>query len=259
MANETIGKTITVAVLLCFVCSVLVSTAAVKLRPRQERNKALFTKTNILKAGGLLEEGKSIDALFENIEVKYVNLETGEYDDSVDPATYDAREAVTKPDLSRAIPAEDDIANIKRMVKTAEVYLVNKDGELETIIIPVYGKGLWSTMYAFLAIEKDGNTVKGYSFYDHGETPGLGGEIDNPVWQAKWEGKKLFNQEGALSITVLKGEVNKDRPEAIHQVDGLAGATLTNNGVRNLMHFWLGDNGFGKYLRKFRNQGVDNG
>jgi Na+-transporting NADH:ubiquinone oxidoreductase subunit C len=259
MANDTIGKTITVAVMLCIVCSVLVSTAAVKLRPRQERNKALFTKTNILKAGGLLEEGKSIDELFENIEVKYVNLETGEFDDSIDSKTYDAREAVSKRDLSVAIPADQDIANIRRKVKTAEVYLVKKEGELETIIVPVYGKGLWSTMYAFLALEKDGNTVKGYSFYDHGETPGLGGEIDNPAWQKKWEGKKLFDQDNKLAINVLKGEVNMSKPQAIHQVDGLAGATLTTVGVRNLMHFWLGENGFGKFLSKIRNQGVDNG
>ena len=259
MGNETIGKTITVAVLLCIVCSVLVSTAAVKLRPRQEANKALFTKTNILKAGGLLEEGKSIDELFKHIEIRYVDLATGDYNDTIDSKTYDAREAVNKPALSKAIPASQDLAHIKRMVKTAEIYLVKEDGELKTIIIPVYGKGLWSTMYAFLALEADGNTIKGYSFYDHGETPGLGGEIENPAWQALWVGKKLVDENGKLAINLLKGKVDMSKPRAIYEVDGLAGATLTNNGVRNLMHFWLGENGFGKYLAKIRNQGVNNG
>jgi Na+-transporting NADH:ubiquinone oxidoreductase subunit C len=259
MANDTVGKTIAVAALLCIVCSVLVSTATVKLKPLQESNKAQFTRTNILKAAGILEAGTNIDALFKNIEAKYVNLETGEFDNEFNPATYDQKLALKNPQLSQAITKENDLANIKRRVKIAEVYLVKKDGELDAIVLPVYGKGLWSTMYAFLALERDGNTIRGYSFYDHGETPGLGGEVDNPLWQAKWKGKKLYDSDLNLAITVLKGKVNGQRPEAIHQVDGLSGATLTTNGVKNLMRYWLGDNGFEKFLSKIRMQGVENG
>lgn len=259
MANNTVGRTLAVAAVLCIVCSVLVSTATVKLKPQQDINKALFTRTNILKAAGIWEPGADINALFSNVEVKYVNLETGEFENEFSPDSYDLKKALKDPQLSQPIEKEQDLAHIKRRVKIAEVYLIKKNGGIDALVLPVYGKGLWSTMYAFLALEPDGNTVRGYSFYDHGETPGLGGEVDNPLWQAKWKGKKLYDPEWNLAITVLKGKVNEQKPEAIYQVDGLSGATLTTNGVGNLMHYWLGDNGFEKFLSKIRKQGVEHG
>ena len=259
MANETIGKTITVAALLCVVCSLLVSTATVQLKPLQEKNKALYKKTNILKAAGLIEEGKSVDQLFEKIEVKYVDLETGEYNNAINAATYDDKKALKNANLSVRIEGKKDLAKIKRRVKTVEIYLVKEAGQIETIILPIYGKGLWSTMYAFLALEADGNTIKGYSFYDHGETPGLGGEVENPLWQKQWIGKKIYNENWNLAVNVLKGKVNLQKPEAIYQADGLSGATLTTIGIGNLMKYWLGEEGFAKFLSNIREQGVDNG
>lgn len=258
MANDSIGKTVTVAVLLCIVCSVLVSTAAVKLRPLQDENRIISKKKNILKAAGLFEEGKSVDTLFKQIDVKYVDLERGAFDTAISATEYNAEKALKDPTLSVLIPAEKDLGKIKRRPKTVEIYLVRKGQKLETIILPIYGKGLWSTMYAFLALEGDGNTVKGYSFYEHGETPGLGGEVDNPLWQAQWVGKKIYDQNWKLAVDVLKGKVNPNKPEAIHQADGLSGATLTNTGVRNLMHYWLGEEGFAAFLGKIRKEeGLD--
>jgi Na+-transporting NADH:ubiquinone oxidoreductase subunit C len=259
MGNDTVGKTILVAVLLCIICSVLVSTAAVKLKPLQTENKEGFTRTNILKAAGLMEPGKSIDELFKNIEVRYVDLNTGEYSDVINAATFDQKKAVKDPKYRQLIPEDLDLASIKARSKISEVYLVKHNGALETIILPVYGKGLWSTMYAFLAVAADGNTIKGYSFYDHGETPGLGGEIENPSWLAKWQGKKIYDNDLNLAINVLKGKVDTSKPEAIHQVDGLSGATLTTVGVRNLMKYWLGDSGFKKFLANMQKQGAVNG
>ena len=259
MTNDTIKKTITVSVLLCIVCSVLVSTAAVKLKPFQEKNKSLFTKINILNAAGIMKTGSDVDTLFKRIQVKFVNLETGEYDESVNPERYDQRIAVKDPALGIAIPADKDIAKIKRRVKVAPVYLVMESNELKTIILPMHGKGLWSTMYAFLALEADGNTVKGYTFYDHGETPGLGGEVDNPLWKGQWVGKKICDKDWNVVVKILKGKVDSSRPGAIFQADGLSGATLTTIGVNNLMLYWLGDHGFAKFLTRIRNQGVENG
>ena len=259
MGNDSVGKTILVAVLLCIVCSVLVSTAAVRLKSLQTENKETFTRTNILKAAGLFEEDKSIDELFSNIEVRYVDLETGEFSNDVEPGTFDQKKAVKDPRFSQSIPEDLDLANIKVRSRIAEVYLVKENGTLETIILPVHGKGLWSTMYAFLALDADGNTVKGYSYYDHGETPGLGGEIENPAWLETWQGKKIYDDQWNLAIDVLKGKVDKGKPEAIHQVDGLSGATLTTIGVKNLMNYWLGDSGFKKFLANIRNEGVVNG
>ncbi len=259
MENDSIKKTMIVATLLCIVCSVLVSTAAVKLKPLQEQNKALSTKINILKAAGLMVEGGDVDELYKKIQLRYVNLLTGEFDDKIDSAKFNRKKALKDQSLSIEIPTKIDKAKIKRRVRIAPVYLVKENNRLKTIILPIHGKGLWSTMYAFLALAGDANTVQGYTFYDHGETPGLGGEVDNPLWQKQWVGKKIFDQNFTLAVDILKGKVNHSKPQAIHQADGLSGATLTTVGINNLMHYWLGDHGFGKFLSKMRRRGVTNG
>jgi len=149
-----------------------------------------------------------------------------------------------------------DLAKIKRRAKSVPVYLVMKEDQIDTVILPIYGKGLWSTMYAFLALEGDTNTVKGLSFYEHAETPGLGGEVDNELWKKSWKGKKVFSPDWAPVIDLPKAKVDPQRPEAIHQVDGLSGATLTTRGVKNLLRYWLGENGYGPFLANLRQQGV---
>lgn len=259
MGNESTAKTLIVAVLLCIVCSVLVSTAAVKLKPLQQKNKALFTKRNILMAAGISDEGKSVDELFKKIEIKIVDLSTGDYNLSLSPEKFNQKAAVKLPSMSVAIPRKKDLAKIKRRSKLVKVYLVKEENEIKTIVLPIHGKALWSTMYAFLALNGDGNTVKGFSFYDHGETPGLGGEVDNPLWKQQWVGKKLFDNNGKLAIQVIKGKVRKNNPNAIYQADGLSGATLTTVAIDNLMHYWLKDHGFGKYLEKLKSKGGNNG
>ncbi len=252
MSNDSIKKTVTVAGLLCIVCSVIVSYTAVTLKPVQERNKALETKKNILAAAGLLEEGKSIDELFKVISSKVVDLATGEFAD-IDPEKFDQKKSAKDPETNIAIA--NDIAKIQRRSKYASVYIVRKDDKIDTIILPIHGKGLWSTMYAFLALAADTNTVKGLSFYDQLETPGLGGEIDNPLWKAKWVGKKVFKEDWTPAITLPKGIVDPSKPNAIHEVDGLAGATLTTRGVENLVVYWLSSDGFGPFLSNLRSQG----
>jgi Na+-transporting NADH:ubiquinone oxidoreductase subunit C len=92
--------------------------------------------------------------------------------------------------------------------------------------------------------------VVGFGFYQHAETPGLGGEVDNPLWKGLWKGKTLFDGDGELAVEIIKGGIDPQSPKAEHQVDALAGATLTSNGVNNLLHFWLGENGFGPFLEK---------
>ena len=105
-------------------------------------------------------------------------------------------------------------------------------------------------MYGFLAIDKDINTVRGLGFYEHGETPGLGGEVDNPNWKGIWKGKELYSSDGKLAIEVIKGAVDNSKAKAKHQVDGISGATITVRGVSNLVRYWLGDDGFSHYLAK---------
>ena len=243
MGNDSISKTFAVALALCVVCAVVVSSAAVILRPTQEVNKLLDLKTNILASAGLLKKGVAIEAQFEQISTRVVDLETGRFTDAVDVASYDQRKASKDPALSIALDPKQDPAKIKRRANYATVYLLETEQGIEKIILPIKGYGLWSTLYCFLALESDLQTVAGIGFYEHTETPGLGGEIDNPRWKAGWVGKQAYRQ-GDVVINVLKGKVDMSREGADSQIDGLAGATLTTRGVDNLVRYWLGDEGF---------------
>ncbi|QVL44266.1 MAG: Na(+)-translocating NADH-quinone reductase subunit C [Alcanivorax sp.] len=251
--NESVGKTLLVAFLVCLVCAVVVSTAAVSLRPVQQKNQTLDRRVNILQAADLYQPGMDVEKAFNTIERKFIDLETGEYVEK--PDSYDQLKAAKDPDQSERLSGEEDIAGIKSQADVAEVFLArNDDGELSRIILPVRGYGLWSTLYGFMALEADGKTIAGLGFYQHGETPGLGGEVDNPKWKALWEGKKLYDEDGDIAIEVVKGSVDSGTPNAENKVDGLAGATLTSKGVSNLVRFWVGEKGFGPYLERMRNQ-----
>ena len=128
-----------------------------------------------------------------------------------------------------------------------------KDGTVDAVVIPVEGYGLWGTLYGYLALEHDGNTIRGITYYDHKETPGLGGEVDNPKWKALWPGRKAY-ENGEPAIKVIKGLAGSVE-EAPHHIDGMSGATITSNGITHMMDFWLGENGYGPFLKKFREQG----
>ena len=254
MSNDSFGKTICVALVLCIACSILVSTSAVQLRPRQVENKKLDIKKNILLASKLLESPKATKAevlkAFEKVETKIVNLETGEEVSEIDPDKFDAKKAVRDPGMSVEIPGDKDTAGIKRRAKYSKIYFVkNEAGAVEMIVLPVHGKGLWSTLYGFLALSADTETVKGLGFYEHKETPGLGGEVDNPLWKAKWVDKKAYDENYQPAVKVVKGPAT---PGSNTDVDGLSGATITSVGVSGLVRYWLGDGGFGPYLAKYR-------
>lgn len=255
MPNDSTRKTLIVALALCLVCSILVSTAAVKLQPLQQRNQELDRKKIILEVAGLLKPGVSIDELFKQVEPKVVDLSTGEYVDTMDPNQFDQRQAAKDPEMGVKIPPDRDIAQIRRRSKYAVVYLVKEEGQTKLILLPVHGYGLWSTMYAYIALERDANTIFGLRFYEQGETAGLGAEIDNPRWRNNWTGKVVYGEGEKPQIRVIKGTVAPGDPEAKFKIDGLAGATLTANGVTNLIHYWLGPEGFGTYLKKFRPAG----
>ena len=251
--NESVARTLTVAFLVCLVCAVVVSTAAVTLRPVQQKNQTLDRRVNMLQAADLYQPGMDVEKAFNTIERKFIDLESGEYVEK--PDSYDQLKAAKDPDQSERLSGEEDIAGIKSQADVAEVFLARKDnGELSRIILPVRGYGLWSTLYGFMALEADGKTIAGLGFYQHGETPGLGGEVDNPKWKAIWEGKKLYDEDGDIAIQVVKGSVDSGTPNAENKVDGLAGATLTSKGVSNLVRFWVGEKGFGPYLDRMRNK-----
>ena len=268
LGNDSLEKTIAIAVALCLVCAVLVSFSAVALKPLQVGNKELDMKKNILEVAGLLQEGGNIDAVFKDkIEGKIVNLETGDYVEDMNPAEYDQRKAAKDPALSVAIPKDKDIAHIRIKAKYAKVFLVKEAGAIKSIILPINGYGLWSTLYGFLSLDADGQTVQSINFYDQAETPGLGGEVVNPNWRALWKGKKVYAESeqagsekglieaaeiGEPALALIKGVVDNSKPGSQYQVDGLAGASLTSAGVTNLVRYWMSKEGFAPYLAKVR-------
>ncbi|WP_372873514.1 Na(+)-translocating NADH-quinone reductase subunit C [Pseudomonas sp.] len=254
--KESTARTLTVALLVCLVCSVFVAGAAVALKPTQVENSLLDKQRSILAIAGLgapdMSSAQVKDMFKSTIKAKLVDLESGTFSDAKDPVTFDPLKASKDPKLSSVLKSSEDIAGIKRQERFSTVYMVEKEGQVETLILPVRGYGLWSTLHGFIAVKGDLNTVVGMGFYQHGETPGLGGEVDNPKWKGQWPGKTLFDEDGKLAVQIVKGGVDPQSPKAEHQVDGLAGATLTSKGVDNLLKFWLGQNGFGPFIANLR-------
>jgi len=255
--KDSVAGTIKVALILCVVCSVFISSAAVILKPFQVANKLLDRNKNILSAAGMfdpaLNSNAEVDELFARFTIQVVELDSGEIlgaerlaELGIDPATYDERSVFSDTQFSDVLGEDEDIADLKRRVRFSTVYtLPTEDGAVETIVIPVSGYGLWGTMYGYLALDGDGNTVNGIGFYEHKETPGLGGEINNPRWKSLWPGKKVYDEQGEVALNVVKGTGEGD-----FEIDGLSGASLTSRGVDNMIAFWLGPNGFGPFLTK---------
>lgn len=246
MVDITAAKPFYSVLVLAFACSALVAGAAVGLRPKQEANRALDRQKNILIAAGIYTADEPVEKLFENIEPRVVDLATGEFvpEADIDPATYNQQRAPLSDEFGRKLPKESDIARLGRQEKFSVVYLVNEDDRLSQVVLPVRGKGLWSTMYAYVAVAADLSTIRGISFYQHGETPGLGGEIENPAWQAGWQGKQLYSDDGNFVLEVVKGKAAADGPGGAYQIDGISGATLTTVGVDSLVDFWFGEYGY---------------
>ena len=249
--------TILFATAVCIVCAIVVSTAAVSLKERQEINAALEKQRNVLEAAGLREPKEKLDAeevarRFENIEMEVIDIATGEPAPDINPATFDQARAAKDSATSTLAPPNPSL--VKRIPNHALVYKVlDESGNVEAVVLPIEGYGLWKTLYGFIAIEDDLNTVRGITFYEHGETPGLGGEVDNPRWKSRWVGRTIFGDDGEPKIEVIKGFAPPPA-EAPYKVDGLSGATLTARGVTNLVHFWLSDTGFGPYLDNLAQQ-----
>lgn len=255
--KDTALGTFLVALILCVVCSVLVSAAAVALKAKQDTNKELDKKKNVLYAAGYKEEitdSKSVDAIFaERIEEVLIDIATGEPATEeqlaeagvTDPTKYDQKKAAKDPAIQEPVEPAGALPGISQREPFASVYKIVEEGENKGYIFPVYGKGLWSTLYGFIAVESDRETVRGITFYSHAETPGLGGEVDNQGWKDSWKEKQVYDEEGNVALTVVKGNATSDT-----QIDGLSGATITSKGVDNLVKYWLGPTAYGQYLDK---------
>jgi Na+-transporting NADH:ubiquinone oxidoreductase subunit C len=253
--RDSLPYTVGFAAAVCLVCAVVVSAAAVLLRPMQERNQRVDRLSKVLEIAGLIAPGEGLGpdevvARFDkHVVPRVIDLRTGVYDEDVDARSYDQRRAARDPEQSYPAPANE--ARVFRLPKRALVYHVMKQGRIDALILPIQGYGLWSTLYGYVALEEDARTIAGITFYEHGETPGLGGEIDNPRWKALWPGRRAFDEAGGVKIQVIKGAAGPAGDDP-HRVDGLSGATITSRGVSSTLAFWLGPDGFGAYLQAYR-------
>jgi Na+-transporting NADH:ubiquinone oxidoreductase subunit C len=257
--NDSIKKTLFVVIALSLVCSIIVSTAAVGLRSKQQLNAALDKQSKILEVSGVdLSQGQITELYNQFIVPKLVDFKTGELVDEtangVTASQYDQRAAAKDPKQSLKLNDDIDKGKIFNRANYGLIYLVKSGDNVERMILPIHGNGLWSMMYAFVAVETDGNTVDGIIYYEQGETPGLGGEVENPNWRAQFVGKKLFDENFKPAIKIVKGGAPAG---SVHGVDALSGATLTSVGVQNQFNFWLGDYGYGPFLAKVREGGLN--
>lgn len=259
LPRESELRAVLITLIVCMVCSAAIALAVTVLRPYREANRAAERQSKIREMIGLvpgLEEvlGPTDDV---QLEARFVDLETGRYAEDIDVDAYDPSEAAFDSAQGMAIPSDEDIAGLGRRARLARVYLVSERGRLRLVVLPVEGSGYISRLRGYLALDADLRTIRGLSFYEHAETPGLGSEIDAPTWRALWPGKKAFDEAGRARIAVVRGRVDPASPDARFQVDGISGATRTSVGVTHLLRFWLGPLGFGPYLDRLAESSED--
>ena len=251
--NDSVLKTLGVAFVICLVCSLIVSFAAVSLRDLQNENALNNKSIKILQAAKIYDESIDVRTQFDKLEMKFVDFETGKILNSYKDfkiEEYDQLKSTRDSNLSKPLSAADDIAIIKNRENVGKFFIVrDQNNNIDKLILPIRGYGLWGTLFGYVAIEEDFNTVAGLEFYEHKETPGLGAEVDNPRWKALWPGKKIYKDDKVV-LSVIKGKVQTGDVNSNYKVDGLSGATLTSRGVNNMLTYWFGESGYSKLFKE---------
>lgn len=206
----------------------LLALAASALSERQQFNEEVNVKRNILMAVGVLDRDREmeldeIDAMYQESVQSFAVDPEGTIVEGVSGESLDLEVVLQNPDTSQ---------------HRYPVFVATDAGGSTVYAIPVFGKGLWSTLYGYLALEADLETVRGMTFYAHGETPGLGAEIEQAWFQDNFVGKKIYDAGALRTIQVVKGTVEnriQDPGDRDYYVDGISGATITGRGVSNLL------------------------
>jgi Na+-transporting NADH:ubiquinone oxidoreductase subunit C len=241
-----------VALAVCGVCSLVVTGSVVLLRPfqveNQQRERQQRVRAMVADLPGVSD---LLDAAGDaRLELHVVELATGEYAPSLDPATLLQRSGGSEGEVP--LPPERDPAGIGEVPTHVVIYELRRAGRVATAVLPIRGQGYLGMMRGYLAVAGDGETVNGIAFTEHQETPGLGSDVEKPEWQARWRGRRLYGTDGAVRIRVVKELPPAGSPDAPYVVQGIAGATRTSEGVSELVRFWVGPDGFGPYLERLR-------
>jgi Na+-transporting NADH:ubiquinone oxidoreductase subunit C len=231
-------------------CSFMVSTAVYWLRPMQlayadiERNRAILVAGNLAPHDAELND-RDVVARFVALETRIFDRQTGLFTTAIDAVSYDYRAAATDPAMSTAVAAELDIAGIGTQARYLPVYSI-LDDETRRVIVPIYGRGMWSTIYGYVSVAAEGLTIAGIAFYEHGETPGIGDRIQNPDWLAQWRGKRIYANDATVQL-FFAAEDSSGPPE--FRIDAITGATATVSAVERILRFWLGPQAYGPALQ----------
>jgi Na+-transporting NADH:ubiquinone oxidoreductase subunit C len=257
MRKESPIRALLTVLVTAVVCSFFVSASVVLLRPIQLNNKLLERSGNVLALTGLLPadgeiEDEEVLDLFKGLDARVVNIDEADLESEFDPYTFDGRKAAADPELSIAVPSNQDVASLGRRSRYKTLYLVWKNGDLNRVVLPIRGAGMWSMIYGYISLESDLNTIAGVKIYEQNETPGLGDQIAMPHWQAKWVGKKLYEDTDEVLFRVAEGPVAAGSSGAEYRVDALTGATVTANAVTALVRYWFGPHGYGPLLKQLR-------
>ena len=259
MNTEKPLNALLIVVTVALVCSVLVSVSTVGLRPIQERNALIERSRNIVALSGLVDSDVRLSsdevlAALAQMDKRVLNIDTGEFDDSIDPEEFNPRDAATDPELGVTIPEDEDLAQLGRRSRYEIVYLSYDGDDIERVILPIVGQGMWSTLYGYIALENDLNTIAAATFYEQTETAGIGDKITDPEWLEIWQGRAIYGNDGSIRFRIAAGPVEPDSAAAAHQVDGISGASVTARGVSQLVRYWFGAHGYEPFLDNLRDE-----
>lgn len=216
---------------LTVILALLLAGVSQGLGPLQKKAQDLDTKKQILGAIPSEKEGLG-DMEDEQILARYAEV--------ISSVVADAQGNLVDVNAKGAPMVAEEVnieKNYKKPIEDRDfpVFKYSFNGE-EAYILPVYGAGLWDAIWGFVAVNPDLKSVRGISFDHKGETPGLGARITSDDVQARYQGKSLYDDNGQyVAITMVKGEKTPEDRLGPNKVDGLAGATLTANGVNDML------------------------
>lgn len=251
-------RTIIVTLVITTFCAVLVVAASSLLKPRQlawlaiEMNRSIVTAMEpSLIAGDVLTPTEVVERVSQ-LDILLIDLKTGARSSAADPLLYNFFSAGENPELQYKIPPSMDVAGLVHRPTLAPVYRHYEGVTLQRVGLPIYGPGMWSRIAGYIVLESDCNTIANIYFYQHGETPGIGDQIESPEWRKQWVGKKIRNEKGDFKFQQRKSTQVKGTDE--YQIDAISGATVTSAAVILQAQYWLGDDGYGPYITRQREE-----
>lgn len=250
-SRESVARTVLVAFLVALVCSTVVSSAVYLLRPMQLGYQLLDRNRAVVVAAGLTnaEAGdREVVARFVDLVPRVIDLDAGRPAAGIDGRTYDHWDTTDRHYVAHPIPAAADEAGLGVRPRLVPVFVRLDDDAIDRLVLPVHGRGMWSTLYGYVALGADLNTVERLVIHRHGETPGIGDRIEDPAWLGAWRGKRVYDADGELAIRVLRGR----RPGSVHEIDLISGASVTSAAVGNMVRYWMGEDAYGPWLRRLR-------